>query len=257
MPELPEVETIVRGLAPRLAGRRVENVEVLCRRIAPRSLSAVAGQTIRAVGRQGKFIVAECDRGRLSIHLGMTGKLLLDAQPGPHTRAIFTLDRGVLLYDDIRQFGRIEWNSRRLARLGPDPIEIEGGPFIERLRARRSMVKPLLLNQSFLRGIGNIYADEALFRARIHPRAIASGLSRARAGRLHAAIREVLLEAIDQGGSSISDYVDADGREGSFQDRHRVYGRGGEPCPACKTAIRRILVAQRGTHFCPRCQRRY
>jgi formamidopyrimidine-DNA glycosylase len=118
------------------------------------------------------------------------------------------------------------------------------------------MVKPLLLNQSFLGGMGNIYTDEALHRAGIHPRAIGSRLSRGRAARLHEAIREVLLESIESGGSSVSDYVDSDGRRGSFQLRHRVYGKEGEPCPACGEAIRRILVAQRGTHFCPRCQKR-
>src|SRR5439155_12242925 len=120
----------------------------------------------------------------------------------------------------------------------------------------RAMVKPLLLNQSFLRGMGNIYTDEALYRAGVHPRALACRLSRDRAKRLHAAIREVLLESIASGGSSVSNYVDSEGRRGSFQLRHRVYGKEGEPCPLCSTPIRRILVGQRGTHFCPKCQKR-
>ena len=124
------------------------------------------------------------------------------------------------------------------------------------LRARRSMVKPLLLNQNFLRGMGNIYTDEALHRAGIHPRALASRLTRERAARLHFAIQEVLLESIETGGSSVSDYVDSEGRRGAFQLRHRVYGKEGKPCTACGSLIRRILVAQRGTHFCPKCQKR-
>jgi formamidopyrimidine-DNA glycosylase len=221
----------------------------------------IAGRTIRAVRRHGKFIIVEFAGGAesLGIHLGMTGKLLLDAEPGPHSHALITLDRGLLVYDDIRQFGRIELSPQfaaRMERLGPDPLAIGAAEFVERLRARRSMVKPLLLNQAFLRGMGNIYTDEALHRAGVHPRAIAAKLTRARAEALHAAIQQVLAESIDSGGSSVSDYVDSSGRRGSFQLRHRVYGKEGEPCPACGGAIRRILVAQRGTHFCPKCQKR-
>jgi formamidopyrimidine-DNA glycosylase len=261
MPELPEVETIVRGLAPRLAGRRILSAEFRCDRIVRGDPARIAGRTISAVRRHGKFIIVDFAGGAesLGIHLGMTGKLLIDAEPGPHSHALITLDRGLLVYDDIRQFGRIELSPQfasRMARLGPDPLAIGAAEFIERLRARRAMVKPLLLNQAFLRGMGNIYTDEALHRAGVHPRAIASRLSRARAAALHAAIREVLLESIESGGSSVSDYVDSDGRRGSFQLRHRVYGREGEPCPACGAPVRRILVAQRGTHFCPRCQQR-
>jgi len=143
----------------------------------------------------------------------------------------------------------------RLARLGPDAFEISAEEFAARLKDRRGSIKPLLLNQRFLRGLGNIYCDEALFRAGIHPLAVAARLSRARVGRLHAAIQEVLGEAIASGGSSISDYVDAEGRRGWFQMQHRVYGKEGEPCPSCGAPIRRIVVAQRGTHYCPRCQR--
>src|SRR5207248_4785984 len=157
-----------------------------------------------------------------------------------------TLDRGALVYDDIRQFGRIEFSDQfaaRMDRLGPDPLSLDVEAFIARLHARRAMIKPLLLNQSFLRGMGNIYTDEALFRAGVHPRALSSRLSRERAAGLHAAIGEVLLESIENGGSSVSDYVDSEGRRGSFQLRHRVYGKEGEPCPRCSTPIRRILVA--------------
>ena len=146
--------------------------------------------------------------------------------------------------------------ARRLEKLGPDPLSLAAADFASRLRARHAMVKPLLLKQSFLRGMGNIYTDEALHRAGIHPRSLASRLSLDRATRMHGSIQEVLLESIETGGSSVSDYVDSDGRRGSFQLRHRVYGKEGEPCLACGALIRRILVAQRGTHFCPRCQKR-
>ena len=261
MPELPEVETIVRGLAPRLEGRRILAAEFRCARIIRGTPERIAGKTICGVRRHGKFILIDFSdaSASLGIHLGMTGKLLMDAELGPHSHAIITLDKGALVYDDIRQFGRIELSSHfagRMERLGPDPLALSREAFVARLRARKSMVKPLLLNQSFLRGMGNIYTDEALHRAGLHPRALAYRISRDRAARLHAAIEEVLLESINSGGSSVSDYVDSDGRRGSFQLKHRVYGKEGEPCPACATAIRRILVAQRGTHFCPKCQKR-
>lgn len=265
MPELPEVETIVRGLTPRLAGRRILNAEfcgpeAAAGRILRGDLASLAGLTINLVTRHGKFVLFGC-RGGLSfgIHLGMTGKLLLDATPGPHTHAVLTLEDGVLLYDDIRQFGRIEVGpalGARLSKLGPDPLLISEDQFIERLRARRSMVKPLLLNQTFLRGLGNIYADETLYRAGIHPRATSATLSRPRSAKLFAAIQIVLNESIATGGSSVSDYVDAEGRKGGFQLQHRVYGKEGESCPTCGALIRRIVLGQRGTHYCPRCQKR-
>jgi formamidopyrimidine-DNA glycosylase len=162
------------------------------------------------------------------------------------------------VYDDPRQFGRIEFGESlpaRVAVLGPEPLGVTVEEFLARLRGRKARIKPLLLNQRFLRGLGNIYADEALFRAGIHPRAIASRLSRRRAAELHQVIRELLELAIAHGGSSISDYVDAEGRKGSFQMLHQVYAREGKPCIVCSAPIRRILVAQRGTHYCPRCQR--
>ncbi|HYM10083.1 MAG TPA: bifunctional DNA-formamidopyrimidine glycosylase/DNA-(apurinic or apyrimidinic site) lyase [Bryobacterales bacterium] len=263
MPELPEVETIVRGLAPRLPGRRIVAIEVRQPRVAAGDLSRAAGFTITAVRRRGKHILLGLRRGRRSahivIHLGMTGQLRMDADPGRHTHALIHLDRGLtLLYNDTRQFGRLEFCERlpsRFERLGPEPLELAKGDFVRRLRAHRSMVKPLLLDQSFLSGLGNIYCDEALFRARIHPRAVAARLRPARAERLYRAIVEVLTEAIRLGGSSVSDYVGSDGRRGTFQLRHNVYRRAGQPCPACGAPIRRILVASRGTHFCPTCQR--
>lgn len=259
MPELPEVETIVRSLAPRLRGRRILEARCFSRFVCPEPIEGhFDGQRIRDVARRGKFIVCELDGGWLSIHLGMTGKLLIGGDPGPYTRAIFTLDDGVLVYDDVRHFGRIEWSAqlpRRIARLGPEPLDIPFDDFRAALGRRGSRLKPLLLNQRFLRGLGNIYVDEALFRARLHPKAIASRLSALRSRRLYDAIREVLSEAIESRGSSISDYVDAEGRRGGFQLLHRVYGREGQPCPNCRTPIRRIVVAGRGTHYCPKCQR--
>ncbi len=262
MPELPEVETVVRSLAPHLTGRIIESAEFHSRFVTPGDRDALALQlahrAIRHVRRHGKFIVVELDLGVLIIHLGMTGKLLIDAPRTTHTYGIFHLDHGTLLYDDPRQFGRIEYSDSlppRVAALGPDPLGITLLDFIETLRSRNARIKPLLLNQRFLRGLGNIYADEVLFQSRIHPRAISSRISRARAANLHRAIRETLELAIAHRGSSISDYVDAEGERGSFQLLHQVYGREGQPCPVCATPIRRILVAQRGTHYCPRCQR--
>jgi formamidopyrimidine-DNA glycosylase len=258
MPELPEVETVVRTLRPRVVGRRILAVRALSRFVAPKPLDGVVGRRILAVERAAKHILLVLDAGFLCIHLGMTGTLRAGGKSGPHTRAVFQLDRGVLVYDDPRQFGRIEYALQippRVRRLGPDAHQVSFEEFREKLAARRGRIKPLLLDQRFLGGLGNIYTDEALFRARIHPLAAANRLGRRRALRLHTAIVEVLGEAIELGGSSISDYVDAEGRAGTFQIRHRVYGRTGEPCVVCRTPVRRILVAQRGTHYCPRCQR--
>ena len=264
MPELPEVETVVRALAPRLKGRRILSAEFRCERILrggdPDRMSALlAGKKILSVSRAGKYILMPLEGGQyLTVHLGMTGKLLVGGQSARHTHAIFTLDRGVLFYEDPRQFGRILLSDAmpaRVARLGPEPLEVPFDEFARRARGRKTPIKALLLNQEFVRGIGNIYADEALFRARIHPRAAAGRLRQERLRRLHAAIVEVLREAIGRGGSSISDYVDPDGRKGWFQLSHRVYQRTGEACVVCGAPIRRVLVAQRSSHYCPKCQR--
>ena len=264
MPELPEVETVTRSLAP-LVGRRIESAEFRSVRILrggdpDRMAARIQGRRIAGLKRYGKFILASLEGGGyLLIHLGMTGRLLLGGDPGKHTHAILTLDRGVLLFDDSRQFGCIQFSEEfpaRVARLGPEPLEISPEAFAAELKRHKTRVKALLLNQSFVRGVGNIYADEALFRACIHPLAIACRLRGERPRRLHAAMTAVLSEAIAAGGSSISDYVDAQGRKGFFQFSHRVYQRTGEPCVDCGTAIRRVLVTQRSSHFCPKCQRR-
>jgi formamidopyrimidine-DNA glycosylase len=264
MPELPEVETVTRSLAP-LVGRRIIAAEFRNLRILrggdPDAMSArLQGRRIAGVKRYGKFIVASMEGGGyLLIHLGMTGRLLLGGAPGKHTHAILTLDQGVLLFDDSRQFGSFQFSEEfpaRVARLGPEPLEVSFEDFAAALKGRKTRIKSLLLNQSFLRGVGNIYADEALFRAGIHPQTMASRLRGERARRLYEAIQAVLREAIEAGGSSISDYVDAQGRQGFFQFSHRVYQRTGEACVTCGTAIRRVVVTQRSSHFCPKCQKR-
>lgn len=259
-------------MAP-LAGRRIVSAEFRCPRVLrggdpDRLAASIQGRRIAGVKRYGKFILVSLTSGAgprpahsgyLVIHLGMTGRLLLGGPTGKHTHAILTLDRGVLLYDDSRQFGCIQFSGnfpKRLAKLGPEPLEIPFADFAAALKRRKTRIKALLLNQTFLRGLGNIYADEALFRAGIHPLAKASRLRPDRARRLHDAIVAVLTEAIAAGGSSISDYVDAEGRKGFFQFSHRVYQRTGKPCVTCATPIRRVLVAQRSSHFCPKCQRR-
>jgi len=248
----------VRSLGPVLTGRRLLEARFYAARVMRGAAEPLlAGHTVLEVTRHGKHILLRFDHGTLAIHLGMTGKLLVDGVPTAYLRAEFVMDGCRLLFDDIRQFGRMAWGSglpANVARLGPDPLEISAEAFAERLRGKRGRVKAVLLNQVFLRGLGNIYVDEALHRAGVHP--LASSLSRARAVRLHGEIVAVLKEAIAGGGSSISDYVDTEGRRGSFQDRHRVYGREGEACLGCGGAVKRIVVAQRGTHFCPNCQRK-
>jgi formamidopyrimidine-DNA glycosylase len=245
-----------------LTGRRIVDSNFFSKHVVKQNFAELRkrlrGQKIHSVTRHGKFIVLQLDKGTLTIHLGMTGKLLLDAQAGPYTRALFELDEGLLVYDDIRHFGKIQWSEElpaRVGELGPDALTVASVEFLELLRKRRSMIKPLLMNQEFLRGMGNIYTDEALFQARINPKAIASRLSRVRAARLHKAMVDILEAAIVLKGSSISNYVDSEGRKGSFQLHHQVYGREGEPCTACGTPIRRIVLGSRGTHYCPKCQR--
>ncbi len=213
---------------------------------------------INGVHRRGKQILFDLDKGILYIHLGMTGKLLWDGLRGKYTRAVFHLDNGTLLYDDVRQFGRVEYFAEMpsaLDRVGPDALRIDFEEFYERLKRHSGSIKPLLLNQAFICGIGNIYADEALFAARIHPRATALRISEKRAKVLHSSVLQILRAAIEHRGSSISDYVDTAGQRGGFQHLHCVYGRAGEPCPRCGAVIRRVVLGQRGTHYCPRCQR--
>ncbi len=253
MPELPEAQSIVRTLAPLLEGRKIVKAAFPGPRVLRGQEPPLKGRVIRKVSRYGKRVLIELDRGFLLIRLGMTGVLLAESTPGPYTRALLTLDRGALRFDDMRQFGSVSWQAEPPDDLGPDPLEITPEEFCRRLAHHKRQIKALLLDQSFVRGVGNIYADESLFRARIHPKAVCGPRSRGR--RLHEALVEVLSEAIASGGSTVANYVDGEGKPGYFQIRHRVYRKHGQPCPRCGATIRRILVAQRGTHFCPACQR--
>jgi formamidopyrimidine-DNA glycosylase len=265
VPELPEVETVARSLIPHLRGRVIRSAEFRQLRVLRgdpvETAQRLAGRRISDLERRGKFIMMHLSGGGgiFTVHLGMTGRLLIGGEIGKHTHAIVQLDRGVLTYDDPRQFGRLEWSEgvpRSVARLGPEPLLIEFDDFWKRLHKRKTKIKALLLDQKFLGGVGNIYADEALFRAQIHPLTNAARIGKPRARRLYDAVREVLAEAIESRGSSVSDYVDSEGRRGSFQQSHRVYQRHGEPCMVCGKPIQRTLVAQRGTHFCRYCQKR-
>jgi formamidopyrimidine-DNA glycosylase len=273
MPELPEVETVVRGLREALPGRRIVSVHFGKTDFIPTAAeisTALPGAHIARVERVGKFIDLWLEPngsgapGHLFIHLGMTGRLLVqprEAPPAKHTHAFFELDDGrELRYTDARRFGRIalvgESEVEEFRRkLGAEPLEISKEQFSRLLSGRRAMIKALLLDQRVLRGLGNIYADEALWRARIHPKRHAARLRREEAARLWQALRGVLQEAIRLRGSSISDFVDAAGEPGEFQLRHRAYGREGKACYRCGTKIRRIIVADRSSHFCPCCQR--
>ncbi len=273
MPELPEVETVVRGLRKLLPGHTIREVRLGKTDFIedPVSLSqALPGRRISAVTRLGKFICIELapetpvvEGLHLVIHLGMTGQLTVKHpadQIAPHTHCFFALDdRCELRYTDIRRFGRILLvpDSRIEAfrdHLGAEPLEITLEEFCERFGSRRSRVKALLLDQGVLSGVGNIYADESLFRARLHPARIGANLARAQLAKLHRAVREVLADAIRLRGSSVSDYVDSEGNRGGFQLRHRVYQRESKPCVRCKEKIRRVIVAGRSSHFCPKCQ---
>ncbi|MCY4025843.1 MAG: bifunctional DNA-formamidopyrimidine glycosylase/DNA-(apurinic or apyrimidinic site) lyase [Acidobacteria bacterium] len=268
MPELPEVETVRRTLAPFVTGRAIATVSFTWPPTAvgdPRTIAArLTGQRIERLERFGKYLLFRLRRdGRgslLIVHLRMTGNLVVNEASGAHTRARMSLDDGTeLVFHDIRKFGRWQWATRlpaRLAALGPDPLAIGPDEFATRLRSRRARLKALLLDQAFLRGLGNIYADEALFRARLHPLRSAASVGPRKARGLHRAIQAVLREAIGAGGTSIRDYRDGRGERGAFQRRIRIYGRAGAPCISCGARVERVLVAQRSTHFCPRCQRR-
>jgi len=261
VPELPEVETVVRTVAPRIEGRHILEAQFYSKQVLRHchaKPASLRGRRVQRVERRGKFIVIHLDRGYLVIHLGMTGQILFDTPRSTHTRAIIVLEGTTLMYEDSRMFGTIEWGDEltpRVGGLGPEPFDISAEEFYAELQRHRGPIKSLLLNQSVVRGMGNIYTDEALFRAGIHPRTRASRIRKPRAFRLHAEMQSILLDAIDNRGSSVSDYRDAEGRKGEFQRLHRVYAREGQPCVTCGAAIRRIVLGGRGTHYCPRCQR--
>jgi formamidopyrimidine-DNA glycosylase len=285
MPELPEVETIANGVHARVQGQRIVGVWTSGKPQTFKSPEAeiadtLTGATIDSVRRVGKTIVMTVKRAdqkksepmaEFLIHLGMTGRLLVsDAtvpQP-PHTHAVLTLADGrEIRFVDPRRFGRLSIhqgapqrrtdNVERTTYAGPgrEPLTISLEDFVALFRGRKTPIKAALLNQSLLHGVGNIYADEALFRAGIRPRRQAARVTREELTRLRKALIDVLRRAIKLGGSSVSDYVDAEGMRGYFQIEHKVYGRGGEPCTVCGTPIKKIVVGGRGTHFCPTCQK--
>lgn len=286
MPELPEVETIARGLAKRVTGDVVESVWLGQKKEPLKSSAREIAATlehsrIASVRRMGKHIVFDLDRNGVArphkagrsarptqadptqaqwiVHLGMTGRLQVlepQAEIEKHTHAILRLASGrELRFVDPRRFGRLSVaKAADFDAGGIEPLDIDVDRFIKLFRGRKTPIKSALLNQKLLRGVGNIYADESLFRAGIRPRRRASTITREQLEKLHAAVKEVLKEAIVLGGSSISDYVDHDGKEGFFQLQHRVYGREGETCLVCKSPIKRTVIAGRSSHYCPQCQ---
>jgi formamidopyrimidine-DNA glycosylase len=274
MPELPEVETIVRGLRPVLSGRRITAVRLgKTDFIAdPAALKEqLPGRRISTVRRYGKFLVFDLDsrdgdseKLLLLIHLGMTGQLVTCKPEAPiatHTHAYFALDDGSeMRYRDIRRFGSIRILAEGapagvLSPLGLDPLEATEEQFRARLKGRHARIKALLLDQRVLRGMGNIYTDETLWHAKIHPTRLGANLNANELHRLYVAMRRVLAQAIRFRGSSVSDYVDSQGMRGKFQQRHRVYQREGIKCSRCSALIRREIVAGRSSYFCPKCQR--
>ncbi len=302
MPELPEVETIVRGLDQRISGDTVESVWIGSRKQPLKSPAGIIARTLEGkriirVHRAGKHIVFDLEgspssqrptptlakQGKLGggrqtrqaaslhivrnaletaqwiVHLGMTGRLVVlepAADVVKHTHLIAKLASGrELRFIDPRMFGKLSVHAGGFDPGGVEPLEVSEERFVALFRGRKTPIKSALLNQKLLRGVGNIYADESLFRAGIRPRRRAAAITRNELRKLHRAVREVLREAIALGGSSISDYVDADGEEGFFQLQHRVYGREGEPCLVCRAAIRRVVLAGRSSHYCSKCQK--
>jgi formamidopyrimidine-DNA glycosylase len=273
VPELPEVETTVRSIRPRLVGRTITGARVAWRRtVGDRGFEArVRGARILAVRRRAKYFVIELGRGRVAAgaivgHLRMTGRVLVEPRGAPepeYGKVALALDDGATLhFVDVRKFGRFVWRADpapELGALGPEPLSdaFTADWLAHALARRRRALKPLLLDQEFVAGLGNIYVDESLHRAGLHPLATSDRVSRAQAARLCAEIRAVLSEAIEREGSSFDAfYRTPEGRPGSYQHQFRVYGRDGQPCRACGSAITRLVVGQRGTHVCPRCQPR-
>lgn len=274
MPELPEVEVVRRGLQPRVAGRTVLDVEVRERRLRwpiPADLArCLVGRRVLGIDRRGKYLLLDFGVGWLIVHLGMSGNFrFFEGAPvaARHDHVDIITDAGVLRYTDPRRFGAMLWHDRLdgplhahplLASLGVEPFSaaFDGASLYRASRGRRVSAKQFLLAGRDVVGVGNIYASESLFRAGIRPTARAERLSRARCDRLAQTIRETLSEAIERGGSSLRDFVGSSGESGYFQLDCRVYGRAGEPCRDCGTAIRSIRQQQRATYFCPVCQPR-
>jgi len=274
MPELPEVETIRRDLLPHVVGRAITGVRIapnagrVINGVDPDDFAALLiGRRIDGIARRGKYLLFRLSgkgaAAYLAVHLRMTGSLLLRQPADPpdrYLRAVISLDDGTeLRYADLRKLGRlwvVDSPEQAVAALGPEPLDaaFTAAALRQALAHRRAPIKAVLMDQRALAGIGNIYADEALFAARVHPRRLANTLTPAEVKRLHGAIRRVLSDAIDNRGSSFRDYVDGAGREGTHQLRVKVFRRTGQPCYVCGAEIARIKVGGRSTHFCPRCQ---
>jgi formamidopyrimidine-DNA glycosylase len=271
MPELPEVETVANGVDARVRGQRIVSVWTsgkpqTFKSPEPEIVDALTGARIARVRRVGKTVVMDLQRNKKQtaqflVHLGMTGRLLV-SEPAvplpPHTHAVLSLsDRRELRFVDPRRFGRLSVVTETGGYIGPgaEPTTITADDFAQLFKGRKLAIKAALLNQSILHGVGNIYADESLFRAGIRPRKAAGRLTRAELDRLHKALQEVLAKAIQLGGSSVSDYVDADGVRGFFQLEHKVYGRTGEGCLDCGKPLKKLVVGGRTTVYCPTCQR--
>ena len=281
MPELPEVETVARGLRQTILGRRILSVSLGKTDFIddPVALEEqLPGCTIQAVERFGKFMLlrlsaaasardvssnGDSSSASLLVHLGMTGQLAPSpaAQPREkHTHLSLSLDDGrELRYTDARRFGRVAYLAgaplaQELAGFGADPLEVSAEEFAQRICRRRARIKALLLDQRVLRGVGNIYADEGLWRAKIHPARLGTSLSKRAAGSLRHELQKTLRKAIEMRGSSISDFLDANGEPGEYQRRHRAYGREGKACYRCQSSICRGIVAGRSSYFCPKCQ---
>ncbi len=270
MPELPEVETTLRGIAPHIEGRRVTAVE---RRAAKLRLPIPAhlaellpGQSVRRVRRRGKYLLFACDDGTLILHLGMTGHLRVvpaGTPPGPYDHLDIALDNGTLLrFSDPRKFGTVIWTNGDplahplLTELGPEPFgpAFDGAYLLHRAKGRRVAVKPFIMDNRVVVGVGNMYASEALFLARIHPARPAGALSPEEWDRLAEAIRRTLTDAIAAGQETLEDFLVAEKARPYFRVAFRAYGREGEPCFACGGEIRRVVLGQRSSYFCPRCQ---
>lgn len=270
MPELPEVETTRRGISPRLLGNSVIKVVVRERRLrwpVPAALEAgLTGQSIMAVDRRGKYLLLRTARGTAILHLGMSGSLriLRDyVEPLRHDHYDIHLDTGdILRFNDPRRFGCLLWvvedpaNHPLLAGLGPEPLgpDFTGAYLHAHSRRRRVAIKPYLMTASVVVGVGNIYANEALFRAGVHPKRAAGRIAATRMDRIVAEIKGVLTESIKAGGTTLRDFYGSDGRPGYFRHDLRVYGRGGMPCFNCRTPIRQIVIGQRSTFYCANCQ---
>jgi formamidopyrimidine-DNA glycosylase len=279
MPELPEVETVARGLQTLVAGRTIVSVSLgktdfmddptaIEREVPGKSIVAVERYgkflLVRLSGAQGKEVLHANSESALLVHLGMTGILIPQPAAEParkHTHVAMLLDDGrELRYIDPRRFGRMAYLAgetlrTELERFGADPLSASVDEFVRRIAARRARIKALLLDQSVIRGVGNIYADESLWKAKIHPAALGARLTRIAVRKLYRALQEILRKAILLRGSSISDFLDADGMPGEYQRHHRVYGREGERCVRCGAVIRRAIVAGRSSYHCPKCQK--